>query len=542
MDKLYFESIDKLALATTLSALDVNTNKGLVAIVVAQDGLSASQNNGIEVAKHVEKGVIQSGFNAKTYFAPVFPCVTNENRYNIQLREETAYFVQRLADSGAIDAFVFVASNVFSIFGMLKGAFLYNIPCLFVTNGCMTPIEIEDKKYDLTSLNGIAPLSRRGKVHPSIFKQATEVISQQVANDTFCYETNCGGFLMQALGFALPDSVGVVANRVKHYSVARKTGEKICQMAELRLTSAKMLNVDALKMALSVDLALGGSPVSFVNIAWLSKFVGEQINLKILEKLAQNVPQFKLSRSGFDVTEFESNGGIFALINNICNSQIPLTANYLCFDNKKMIDFCKAFDALGDIPTKEENQKSKDALKNVSAVVLSGNIANSAISFSCHVPSFVGNAKVFTSEDNLVDAILNNDIQGSDCIVLTYCGAKGGLFSPVKSTAMLKALGLSAEVAFVTDGVVPHYFDGLAVSLVYPEAYEESPLAYVKTGDKVEINLAKSKINIDINAKEFKIRRKQTETKQILSGDKNYFYSKFVTSPETGCAIDYSIK
>ena len=457
------------------------------------------------------------------------------------MREDTSYFVQKLTDCGAIDGFVFVASNPYSLFGMLCGAFCSNIPCLVMPNGCASPIVIEGKNYDLTKLNGISALSRRGRIHPSVFKHAEELITREVANDKYCYETNCGAFTMQALGFALPKVVGATANSVEHKKLARKSGQKICCMVDQRLTPSKMLNIDCIKMALAVDLALGGSATVFENLAWLSKAIGEQLNFKSLEKISQNVPQFKLAREHYDVTQFEEVGGIFAVIHNICESQIPLTANFLCFDNQKMIDYCKPFDGMQEQP-EPKDPKQKDALKGISAVVLSGNVANSAISYSCHIPAFSGTAKVFENEDNLVDAILNNDIVAGDCIVLTYCGAKGGLFSPIKSASMLVALGISSEIAFVTDGIVPHFFDGCAVSFVYPEAYEESPLAYVKTGDKIEINLAKGKINVDVNAKEFKIRHKQMEVKRILSSDKNYYFAKFVTAPETGCTIEYPNK
>lgn len=538
MDKIFFESLDNFALNATISALNVDTDKSLIAVIVAQDDLSPTQNNSFELAQEVKRGVIESGFDAKIYFAPTFPCVVNENRCNLQLRENTAEYVQRIADSCVVDGFVFVASNLYSVFGMLKGALDSNLPCIFISNGCMNPVVIDSTKYGLTALNGISALSRAGKIRPAIYNEAITAIEEQLGNDSLCYESNCGALLIQALGLALPHSVGVLANSVAQKKYARKTGSIICQLAERRLAPDKMITFESLKMALAVDIAIGGSANAFINIAWLAKAIGEEINFKTLEKIADIIPRFCLPREDFDVRNFDESGGVFSVIKTICQLNLPLEANYLCYNNEKMVDFCKNFSI---VPTLD-GITPKERQKNISVKILSGNIANSAISYNGDGSNFVGIARIFYSEESLVDAILNNKIKTDDCIILPYCGAKGGLFMPVKSTSMLKAIGLSRQIAIVTDGIIPHFYDGLAISLVNAEAYDESTFAFIKEGDKIEINLLKGKLNLDVNAKEIKIRRKQMEVKRILQSDKNYYFSKCLSSPEEGCVLKYSFK
>jgi len=541
MKKILFENIDKFALSVGLHALNPNNSKGIIAIVVAQDELSATQHNGIEIAKMVKEGIIEKNFNAKFFFAPVIPCITNENRFNIQLRELTAQFVEQLSSCNLIEGFVFISSNIYSLFGMLKGAISSNLPCIFIPNGCMNPISIEKQNYDFLSLNKIPTLLRYGKMHPAILTNINTLIEEQLANDTFCYETNCGAFMMQTLGVALPNTVGVIANSLKQKNLAYETGIQICKLAEQRLSAKNIITIESLKMALAVDIVLGGSANAYVNLSWIANAIEEKINFETIEKILQFIPNSSILKENFDIRNFEKNGGVYGIIENICNAQNTLKANYICFNNEKMIDFCKS---MSDIDYKfNENQIIAIQHNQYPLVkILSGNLANSAISYKVTPSPFIGYAKIFYSEDQLVETILNNKINSGDCIVLPYSGAKGGLFTPLKSICMLNALDIAKEIAIISDGVIPSFFEGISISLINDEAYDDSPFAYIKNGDRIEINLLKGKLNFDVNSKDLKIRRKEIEIKEILKSDKNYIYSKYVSSPEYGCNINCSAK
>ncbi len=530
MDKNIFDGINKISDKVILNALGVDKNKGLIAIVAALNPLSFTQSNGEWLAKKITEGVLSEGYGAKTFYLPDFPDISEGTiQYNILKREQADIFVGGLGETRLFDGFVFVASDIYTLFGMLKGALRANVPCLFLSNGLMHPILINGAKYGLTGLKGIAAQLRNRKL-PSFILNDTDFVTENLGNDPFCYESNCGALLIAAMGLSLPNSLSVTAGGAAQANLAKFTGAHICKMAREFLTAGKMVNSAALKTALAVDLSLGGSAAALVNLIWLSNVFKDGVTYKSASKTAQNISVIIDTKNDFDFKIFDKQGGVYRLINFLHNSQNDVFADYLNFDNKKMADFCADYSAADLL----ENTAKKPSFFEVS-----GNLAQSGMAYNSPQTSFNGKAKVFDSEDRLIDAVIKEEIREGDCVVVTNCGAKAGLITLFKSAAMLKGADLMGKVALITDGIVPNFWQGVNVSLMTPEAYDDTALSYIKDGDKVEINLVKGKLNVALTAKEINLRRKQIEIKKIDQNSPLYSYSKLLSAPEKGCTIDF---
>lgn len=530
MDKNIFDSINKISDKIVLNALGVDKSKGLIAIVTAQNQLSFTQSNSEWLAKKVTEGVLSEGYGAKTYYLPNFPNIgEGAIQYNLFLREQAHLFVGGLGETRLFDGFVFIASDIYTLFGMLKGALRANVPCLFLSNGLMQPILINGDKYGLTALKGIAAQLRNRKLPSSILND-TDFVTENLGNDPYCYESNCGALLIQAMGFSLPNSLSVTAGGAAQANLAKYTGMHICKMSHDFLTAGKMLNAAAFKTALAVDLSLGGSGTALVNLIWLTDGFREGITYKSVKKTAQNIAVIIDTKKNFDLKTFDKQGGVYSLINYLHNAQNDIFADYLIFDNKKMFDYCADY-------KREDIEES--TTNTPSFYEVSGNIAQSGIAYHSQQTSFSGSAKVYDSEERLIDSLLEGEIKAGNCVVVTNCGAKSGLITLFKSAAMLKGADLMDKVAIITDGIVPNFWQGVSISLMTPEAYDDTALSYIKDGDKIDINLVKGKLSVALTNKEINIRRKQIEIKKIEQNSPFYLYSKLLSSPENGCTLEF---
>ena len=169
---------------------------------------------------------------------------------------------------------------------------------------------------------------------------------------------------------------------------------------------------------------------------------------------------------------------------------------------------------------------------------LSGNLAeDGAVAVSGSQTAFEGKAIVFNSEEEAVNAIANREIDESCVLIIRYQGPSCGFNELRTSLALLRGMDMDEKVAVVTDGRFSDFSRGLVVGLVSPQAQTDSGLALVRTGDTIEINLPKNKLNVDLKAKELNQRKRQQETPELPLSDNLKAYSSLFSSAEEGCLI-----
>ena len=169
---------------------------------------------------------------------------------------------------------------------------------------------------------------------------------------------------------------------------------------------------------------------------------------------------------------------------------------------------------------------------------LSGNLAeDGAVAVSGSQTVFEGKAIVFNSEEEAVNAIANREIDEGCVLIIRYQGPSCGFNELRTSLALLRGMDMDEKVAVVTDGRFSDFSRGLVVGLVSPQAQTDSGLALVRTGDTIEINLPKNKLNVDLKAKELNQRKRQQETPELPLSDNLKAYSSLFSSAEEGCLI-----
>jgi dihydroxy-acid dehydratase len=464
-------------------------------------------------------------------------------KYSLGSRELIADSVEVMAKAYPFDGLVLIPNCDKIIPGMLMAALRLNIPAIVVSGGPMLAGRFKGKPVDLISVfEGV------GKVAGGLMTEAeiSELEACACPGAGSCagmFTANSMNCLTEALGLGLVGNGTIPAVYAGRIRLAKRAGKRIVGIVKENVRPREIATLDAFRNAITVDMAFGGSSNTALHLPAIAHEAGIQLPLALFDEISEKTAHLcNMSPAGpHHLEDLNEAGGVYAIMKELSKKNL-IKKTCKTVEGKKVGEILKGVEVLDQnvIRSIENAYHQKGGL-----AVLSGSLApQGAIIKSAGVPDdmriFRGTAKVFESEEETVAAIMKGRIGAGDAVIVRYEGPKGGpgMREMLTPTSVLVGRGLDKGVALITDGRFSGGTRGLCIGHVSPEAAEGGPIAHVRDGDRIEIDLDKKKINFVLAKEEMKKRKaawKRPEPK-IKEG---YMarYAKMVTGAASGAVF-----
>jgi dihydroxy-acid dehydratase len=462
--------------------------------------------------------------------------------YPLALREIVADTIETVCNAHQLDGIVCLTNCDKITPGMLMGVARLNIPAIIVTAGPMLSGRLGQRKLAFVhdTFEAVAK-AKRGEISPEDLACLEMEACPGAGSCQGLYTANTMACLTETMGMSLPGCATALAISAKKRRIAQASGERIVELVKKNTRPLNIINKKSLENAILVDMALGGSSNTVLHLMAIAHEAGIKLDLKTFDKISKATPHItNLEPAGtYFMEDLEFAGGIPAVLKRLKNK----LNNTITASGRKIFDIAKAAEIFDDDVIRPFN---KAYHKQGGIAVLFGNIAadGAVVKQSAVSPKmmkFTGRAKVFNCEEKAMSAILNNKIKKGDCIVIRYEGPSGGpgMREMLAPTAAIVGLGLTDSVALITDGRFSGGTKGPCIGHVSPEASAGGPIAILKNGDIIHIDIPARKIEVKLSKYEIEKRFKNWKTvaPKIKTG---YLarYSKLVSSADKGAILE----
>ena len=434
-------------------------------------------------------------------------------KYSLPSREFIADSIEIMAMAHPFDGLVLLSSCDKIIPGMLMGAALLNIPSIFISGGPMLPGRIDGKDIGLDKIFEAVGRHSSGKLSDEELYQAECEICPGAGSCSGMFTANTMSNLAEAVGMALPFSGSIPAVYAERVRLAKETGLKAVELVKKDIKPRDIMTKAAFTNMIAVDMALGGSTNSALHIPAIAYYADVDIRLDDFDRLSAQVPHLtSIAPAGTDhVIDLYYAGGVPAISAElrkkglVDESVMNVTAGTL----GEMLDAMNAGIQNPDVIRPIEQPVHQTG----GLAVLKGNLApdgaivkQAAVAEEMLVHS--GTARVFDSEDDAFKAIMAKQIKKGDVVVIRYEGPKGGpgMREMLSPTSTLAGMGMDREVALITDGRFSGASKGASIGHISPEAAAGGPVAIVKDGDMIDIDIPEKTIHLRISDEEIRSR------------------------------------
>jgi dihydroxy-acid dehydratase len=461
--------------------------------------------------------------------------------YSLPLRELIADTVEMIAQAHQLDGLVLLTNCDKITPGMLMAAVRLNIPSIIVTAGPMLSGHYMGKRRNLTSDTFEAVGKYKKGLIGDEELQALEMCACPGAGSCQgMYTANTMACVTEALGMSLPGCATAPAVLANKKRIAFASGVKIVELVKKNVTPRKIMTENAFHNAIKVDLALGGSTNTVLHIMAIAHEADINLKLETFDELSRQTPHISnLIPSGqYYMEDLDHAGGIPAVMKRLKDLLQPNPT----VSGKNIITIADEAVVMDEDVIRPLN---KAYHKEGGIAILKGNIApDGAVvkqtAVSKNMMRFEGTARVFDSEEDGMKAILNGEIKAGNVVVIRYEGPKGGpgMREMLSPTSAIAGMGLSESVALITDGRFSGGTRGPCIGHISPEAMEGGPIAIIKDGDKIRIDIPKRKIDLLIS--EGEIKKRLSEWKKPEPKIKEGYlarYSRMVSSAGNGAIM-----
>lgn len=464
-------------------------------------------------------------------------------KYSLATRELIADSCEAMGLAHSFDGMVFIPNCDKIVPGMLMAAARINVPSIVISGGPMLSLNRNGKQLDLNSVFEAVGAYKAGTMTEGEVCEFEDNACPGCGSCSGMFTANSMNCLTEVLGLGLPGNGTVPAVYAERIRLAKKAGMKIMELVEKDIKPSDILTPQAFENALAVDMALGCSTNSVLHLPAIANEAGVEINLDIINEISSKVPNLcRLAPAGpHHVQDLYAAGGVQAVMKELTKKGLlhldlmTVTGSTVeeniekakVMDNTVIRDIHNPYSATGGI------------------AVLRGNIApDGAVVKKSAVPDSMlvhtGRARVFDSEDEAIEAIYAGKIVKGDIVIIRYEGPKGGpgMREMLGPTSAIAGMGLVEDVALITDGRFSGASRGASIGHVSPEAMEGGPVALVKEGDSVEIDILKGKLNVLVSEAELQERKAEWSAPQPKI-TKGYLgrYAKLVSSASTGAVL-----
>lgn len=543
--------------------------KPIIAVVNSYTGMVPGHRHLDEAGKIVRDEIARLG-----YFAAEFNTIAVDDGiamghsgmlYSLPSRELIADSVEYMCNAHCVDAMICISNCDKITPGMMMAAMRLNIPALFVSGGPMEAGTVNGSKADLIDVMVAAGNTGTSDKEVEVLENFACPGCGSCAGMFTANSMNC---LAEAIGLALPGNGTLVASHALRKKMFLDAAQAIITIAEDYYTNGNekvlprsVVSQKSLMNAMTVDIAMGGSTNTVLHLLAVAHEAGASFSMKEIDVLSRKTPNIcKVSpSSSFHVEDVHRAGGIPAIMGELRKASLlnTETVNVLNKSLAEMIDSwdimsplagdaCRelflaapchrqgyAFGSHNEKYASHDTDRSGGCIRDTAhaynndggLAVLYGNIASDgAVVKTAGVKEgqfmFSGPAKVFESQEDACDGILNGKVNAGDVVVIRYEGPAGGpgMQEMLYPTSFLKSMGLDGKCALITDGRFSGGTSGLSVGHISPEAAAEGALALIVDGDIISIDITRRSIDAEVTGETLAARRK----KELCRRDKAY--------------------
>lgn len=464
-------------------------------------------------------------------------------KYSLPTRELIADSCEAMGLAHSFDGLVFIPNCDKIVPGMLMAAARINVPSIVISGGPMLSINRNGKQLDLNSVFEAVGSYKAGTITEDEVKDYEDFACPGCGSCSGMFTANSMNCLTEVLGLGLPGNGTIPAVYAERIRLAKQAGMKIMELVEKDIKPSDILVPEAFENALAVDMALGCSTNSVLHLPAIAYEAGIEINLDIINEISSRVPNLcRLAPAGpHHVQDLYAAGGVQAVMKELSKKNL-IHLDLLTVTGKTVGENIeKAFVRDNTVIRDIENPYSATG----GLAILRGNIApdgavvkRSAVADEMLVHK--GPARVFDSEDEAIAAIYGGKINKGDVVIIRYEGPKGGpgMREMLSPTSAIAGMGLDKDVALITDGRFSGASRGASIGHVSPEAMEGGPIAAVKEGDIISIDIPNGRLNVELSEEEIAERMRQWKAPEPRI-TKGYLgrYAKMVSSASKGAVL-----
>lgn len=529
--------------------LPEDLEKPLIGIVNSQNEIIPGHFHLNDIAQAVKLGVSAAG-GTPIEFPVIGICdgiAMNHSgmKYPLASRELIADSIEAMTIAHKFDGLVLIGNCDKIVPGMLMAAARLNIPSIYVGGGPMLAGRYNDKVLDLVrgAFEGVGSYND-GKITKDELDKIEEYSCPSCGSCAGLFTANTMNCLAEALGMALPRNGTIPAPYGRRRQLAKRSGMQIMELVKQNIRPRDIMTLDAFRNAISLDMAIGGSSNTVLHLVAIAHMANIELDLDEFDKISRRVPNItKISPSGTHTMEdLDRAGGIPAIINMLIKGGL-VKPDVLTVTGRTIGENVSGAEVLNESVIRTLD---KPYLKEGGIAILRGNLApeGAVVKQSAvekEMMKHTGAAKIFDSEEEAFAAIMDKKLQKGDVVVIRYEGPKGcpGMREMLSPTSAIIGMGLEKDVALLTDGRFSGGTRGPCIGHISPEASEGGPIAVIKDGDIIEIDIPNRILNVKLTDEEIKRRQanwKKPEPK-AEEGTYLYRYSKLVTSASKGAIL-----
>ncbi|HEY1530112.1 MAG TPA: dihydroxy-acid dehydratase [Galbitalea sp.] len=438
--------------------------------------------------------------------------------FSLVSREVIADSVETVMQAERLDGSVLLAGCDKSLPGMLMAAARLDLASVFLYAGSIAPgwVKLSDgTEKDITIIDSFEAVGavRAGKMS---MEDANRIECAFAPGEGACggmYTANTMASVAEALGMSLPGSTSPAsADRRRDY-YAHRSGEAVVNMLRLGITTRDILTKEAFENAITVAMALGGSTNVVLHLLAIAYEADVELTIDDFNRIGNKVPHLADMKpfGRYVMNDLDRHGGIPVLMKALLEAGL-LHGDCLTVTGKTVAENLTDLEPIDAIDGKVLHTLDNPIHPTGGLTILKGSLAPEGAvvkTAGFDADLFEGPARVFERERAAMDALTNNEIEAGDIVVIRYEGPKGGpgMREMLAITAAIKGAGLGKDVLLLTDGRFSGGTTGLCIGHIAPEAVDAGPIAFVRDGDLIRVDIAARKLDLLVEPAELEARR-----------------------------------
>ena len=494
---------------------DEDIRKPFVAVASSWNEATPCNIHLDRLADRVKEGVSSSGGTSREFVTIAVSdgiAMGHEGmKASLVSREVIADSIELMVMAHAYDALVTIAGCDKSLPGSLMAAARLNIPSIFLYGGTIMPGRYKGRDITVQDVfEGVGAYEAGRMTEEELY----ELECAACPGEGSCagmYTANTMACASEALGMALPYSASIPATDPRRDDLCRRTGEVALRLLEAELKPRDILTKAAFENAITVVVAIGGSTNAALHLLAIAREAGVSLSLDDFDRIGRRTPHIVDTRPGgrYVMTDLDRVGGVPLLMKelldgSLLNGEAMTVTGKTVAENLAGLQISDGQDVVLPI--------DKPLEPTGTLVILKGNLApEGCVMKTSGVKKlqFSGPARVFDGEEATAEAVRERRIKAGDVVVIRYEGPKGGpgMREMLAVTAAIAGQGLGEDVALITDGRFSGATRGFMIGHVAPEAAVGGPIALVREGDVISLDIPKRRIDVQVAEDEMKRRQ-----------------------------------
>ncbi len=542
-----FHNAPHRSLYHALGLTDEEQARPLIGVVCSYNEIVPGHMNLDKICDAVKLGVAMAGGT------PImFPAITvcdgiamghTGMKYSLVTRDLIADSTEAMVMAHGFDGLVMIPNCDKNVPGLLMAAARLNIPTVFVSGGPMLAGRVGGKKRSLSSMFEAVGAYNAGKINEEQLTEFEKKVCPTCASCSGMYTANSMNCLTEVLGMGLRGNGTIPAVYSARIELAKHAGMQVMELVKKNIRPRDIMTAAAIKNAITADMALGCSTNSMLHLPAIANECGVPFDLDEVNAISEKTPNLcHLAPAGPTYMEdLNEAGGVAAVLKELENLNLLDTSVMTCTGKTMKENLEGVVNLDPEVIRKPENAFGKTG----GIAVLKGNLApdgcvvkRAAVASEMLVHE--GPAKVFESEEECIAAIYGGKIVKGDVVVIRYEGPAGGpgMREMLSPTSAIAGMGLDKDVALITDGRFSGATRGASIGHVSPEAVSGGPIAYVKNGDIIAIDIPNYKIELKVSDEELKKRKAEMPLKKKEVSGYLKRYAAQVSSADKGAIIN----